>query len=584
MTDYVNPFEYEAASKLSSSQMNHYYIDQFNYSRFVKSKRNIFLVGERGSGKSMILMYYSVPVSLERVSGDAKLVVDDGILPIYVTCNTPLAFKNEYDLLEGILPALLAEHYFVVSMMYALADELKMIRELFTAAEMEKVKHDYEYIFDKKLPDSEDVFSSIQLMLQKANVEVQSIINRGDEGRGLSWLFGFNSGMLQLMAIATKTKALEGIHFSLMIDDAHLLTEHQIRLLNSWVSFRDNTSFSFKVAKTKVDRTTAVTATGSSILEGHDYTEIDLEAAYQNKSSEFGKYARLILEKRLETIGLKGIDLNKFFPEHPQFVKDLEKAKLKAKKEAEEKYSGQENSEKKIDGYIYKMARAFYFRDRGATANIPPAYAGLETIIEMSTGIVRNLLHPCYYMYENQYSILQGKGGNQSPLVKFIEPKVQYESIKKRSKKAWVDLKESLSLTVEGCTMDEALQTYQMMDHLTNLFQKRLLTHKSEPRAISFTISDTTSDVYPTVIRWVNIARKAQLMYAYLSSAKDKGQREMYFVPNRILCLQKGLDPRGQHARVSLTAKVLFDAGMLNKKIPYDSEQEGDGGLDFFSG
>ncbi len=583
MAPNTNPFAYEAANKLSTSQINRYYIDQFNYSRFVNSKRNIFLLGERGSGKSMILMYYSIPVAMDRVSGNAEEIIDNGILPVYITCNTPLAYKKEYDLLSGILPALLSEHYFVVSMMHAMMEDLKAISSLFSLEEMTRLRSDFEYIFDKQLPDSEDVFSSIQMALQKANVEVQSIINRGDEEKGLSWLFGFNSGMLQLIAIAAKMKALNGIHFSLMIDDAHLLNEHQIRILNSWISFRDNSSFSFKVAKTKVDKTTSITSTGSSILEGHDYTEVDLEAAYQNKSSEFGRYARLILKRRLETIDLEDIDLDEYFPVHPQFIKDMEKANLKARMEAEEKYKDQDSSKEQIDGYIHKMARAHYFRDRGTTANIPPAYTGLETIIQMSTGVVRNLLHPCYYMYDNQYSVLRELGKENIPVVRFIEPKIQFESIKKRSEKAWLDLKESLPLTVEGCSTEDALRTYQMMDQLAILFHKRLLTHKSEPRAISFTISETTNDSYATVMRWVNIVRKAQLMYAYLSSAKDKGQREMYFVPNRILCLQRQLDPIGQHARVSLKAKVLYEAGMLNKVIPYDAEMEGDSGLNFFS-
>ena len=52
-----NPFEYEAANNLTDEMIAEYYIDDFNYSRFIQSKRNIFLVGERGSGKTMALLY-----------------------------------------------------------------------------------------------------------------------------------------------------------------------------------------------------------------------------------------------------------------------------------------------------------------------------------------------------------------------------------------------------------------------------------------------------------------------------------------------------------------------------------------------
>ena len=52
-----NPFQFEAANNLTDEMIADYYIDDFNYSRFIQSKRNIFLVGERGSGKTMALLF-----------------------------------------------------------------------------------------------------------------------------------------------------------------------------------------------------------------------------------------------------------------------------------------------------------------------------------------------------------------------------------------------------------------------------------------------------------------------------------------------------------------------------------------------
>jgi ABC-type dipeptide/oligopeptide/nickel transport system ATPase component len=61
-----NPFEYVGANDLSRETILDYYIDDFNFSRFVNSSRNVFLVGERGCGKSMTLLYSSFPVQLLR--------------------------------------------------------------------------------------------------------------------------------------------------------------------------------------------------------------------------------------------------------------------------------------------------------------------------------------------------------------------------------------------------------------------------------------------------------------------------------------------------------------------------------------
>ena len=57
-----NPFEYEAANNLRPEDIIDYYIENFNFSRFIQSTKNIFLIGERGSGKTMALLYNSFPI------------------------------------------------------------------------------------------------------------------------------------------------------------------------------------------------------------------------------------------------------------------------------------------------------------------------------------------------------------------------------------------------------------------------------------------------------------------------------------------------------------------------------------------
>ena len=40
-----NPFEYEAANNLRPEDIIDYYIEDFNFSRFIQSTKNIFLIG-----------------------------------------------------------------------------------------------------------------------------------------------------------------------------------------------------------------------------------------------------------------------------------------------------------------------------------------------------------------------------------------------------------------------------------------------------------------------------------------------------------------------------------------------------------
>jgi hypothetical protein len=47
-----------------------------------------------------------------------------------------------------------------------------------------------------------------------------------------------------------------------------------------------------------------------------------------------------------------------------------------------------------------------------------------------------------------------------------------------------------------------------------------------------------------------------------------------YYVPNRMLWPERGLDPHGQHARVSMPAADLWAAADKNRPIPFSDENE----------
>jgi hypothetical protein len=70
-----NPFEYVGANDLSEETILDYYIEDFNFSRFIQTTRNVLLVGERGCGKSMTLLYNSFPIQHLRATRQGEDVV-----------------------------------------------------------------------------------------------------------------------------------------------------------------------------------------------------------------------------------------------------------------------------------------------------------------------------------------------------------------------------------------------------------------------------------------------------------------------------------------------------------------------------
>jgi hypothetical protein len=568
----TNPFEYEAAVNFATDELIEYFVEDHNYSRFIQSGRNIFIVGERGCGKSMTLLYNSYQKQF-RKTDKGGLDFDYSKIGIYVPCTNALFFKKEYELINNQFKvSVLSEHFFVLAIGFEIANVLSTIDCEITIEKEQEIRSDLNYILNVKIPDGLPIFKGLVRYFQKLNSETQNQINNSEDSFSDKCV-SFYSLIIPLIRIVKGIKKFESTHFLLLIDDAHDLNFHQIRALNSWISYRDHSDFSFKVAVAKVKKHTYVTATGSSILEGHDFLKIDMEKPFQNKFSDFGLWAKDIIERRLEKYGVGKIEASVFFPTNQNVDKELEKYKEIVKKKAQGIFTDTSDPkrQKRIDDYVYKYYRAEYFRNRPAKANLPH-YAGWETIVHLSTGVVRNLLYPCYWMYDKEYSTLadESKGGNEEIKVEHIRPSYQDEVIKEKSQELWDRVKNDLFNNIQDCSTKQAIQIKNLFDSLVFLFKERLLSDVSEPRAITFSISaknklnSTQTEELENLLR---ISKEAQILYDRESTAKDAGERETYYVPNRLLFPIRGLDVVGQHARISIKAIELYRAAVDGKPI-----------------
>ena len=385
-----NPFVFNAASTLDNELLLKMFISDHNYSRFIESKRNVFLWGERGCGKTMTLLFNKL--SLQKKANElAAQGSSIEYIPVYVSCITPLTFKREHLLLEDeFKAAVISEHYFSLSIALALVESVLEVPEALKFFEEDSLSSDLEYIFDRELPNGKNPFSRLKRFLTKQFIHTQKEINKSDSNSFYDDTFTFTSIVIPLIELITETDQLKQVHFVFMMDDAHDLNIHQRRALNSWIAYRDNSSFSFKVSAAKTPDYSLTTTSGGAILPGHDYVNVDIEQPYQNNDSAFGQLARKIISKRLELIGVDEKP-EEFFPVNSSMVSDLKKSKAIALDLAHKKYRSSEK--KAINDFVYKYTRAIYFRNRSSKANRPP-YSGLETIIHLSSGVIRNLLEP----------------------------------------------------------------------------------------------------------------------------------------------------------------------------------------------
>lgn len=571
MNPDINPFEYEAANNLTDEMIVRYFIDDFNYSRFIQSKRNIFLIGERGSGKTMALLFnrWRIQNLLALQNGGCSPM---SMIGVYVPCNTPLTHRVEYQLLaDEFLGSVISEHFLVLSMVYHLAETLDGIPDLLEGVDARELRNQVNFLFTENLPEGRQTFDVIMQYVQRELRHTQQAMNKSSD-TFYENAMSFASTFAPLVNLCVRhIPRLNDSHFLLLLDDAHSLNQYQRRLLNSWIAYRDHSRFSFKVAIAKVGPQEKQTASGGSILEGHDYTNIELAAPLHNPDSSYYKLAKTIVERRLQNAGISQ-SAEDFFPVSPSMLKDLEASERATREEATRKYGNRDDTRRAVRDHVYKNKRVHYFRNRSIKANLPP-YSGFDTLVYLSTGVIRNLLEPCYWMFDRVVSE-SGRSGDE---VIRVAPTIQTDIILDRSRKKWNWLNTDMSSDIEGCSTEDGKRAFLLLDALATHFRQRLLDHQSEPSALSFTISGRSHPQSAELDRLIDILREAQLLYVRSGVAKDAGKIEPYYVPNKILWPARGLDPLGQHARVSIRAGVLWGATMSGKIG--DAVDEGQGEL-----
>ena len=378
-----NPFEFEAANNLTDEMIADYYIDDFNYSRFIQSRRNVFLVGERGSGKTMALLYNRWQLS-KLLAEKQRQKPSLSKIGVYIPCNTPLTHRTEYQLLDEFRGSVLSEHFLVLSLAYGLAETLAAVPDILRGANEQLLRSEASFVLGGKLPEDASFFDAVRQFIQRELSRTQRTINSGDRETFYDNTFTFASVFVPILNLCVKKiPRLKDSHFLILLDDAHTLNEHQVRALNSWIAYRDHSLFSFKVAVAKVSTQTKVTSSGGTILEGHDYTEIDLEASLHNRKTDFFQLAKKIIKTRLEKAAISTTP-QEFFPVNTNMARELKKSEKAVMEQAIGKYGEDARGSQRVADYVYKNKRAHYFRSRSRKANRPP-YSGFETLVFLST-------------------------------------------------------------------------------------------------------------------------------------------------------------------------------------------------------
>lgn len=558
-----NPFVFDRPNTIEVEEFIKYYIKDNTYTRFLESTRNIVLIGVRGSGKTSTLRYYSLPVSFHNPNIKDKF----NIVGIHIPCKKALLGKREYLLYDDqTRQEIVVEHFLCINILVEVCNTFIELKSGISISKkvQEDILSSLEYIFDTEFKNNLFLFDSIKLFVNKEANSSQRKLNREDFESFIDYALTFNNTIIPVLEQLKKIPELTASHFSLFFDDTHDLADIHQRIINSWIAYRDNKLFSFKLA-TAATKPIYITTTGGVILEGHDFVRIDLTKGLFNKNSEFSQFAKDVIQKRLDIAGIK-TSVDEFLPISDSFKHELEKGKNKARLLANQKYPNPIGTQ--INDFIAKYARAISFRERNAKANMP-IYSGFETLVDISTGVIRNLLNPLYFMYEKQLS-----QSNLRENIMTIHPNIQKDIIKIKSDEFWEKIR-NIDSELDNCSKDLGKQINNFFNQLVDYLKRRLRDDKiSEPRALNFIISEIEPEMEEKINEIIAASLKSILLYERTISHKATGKKLPLYVPNRMMLPAYGLDPHGQYSHFPIKAKDFLAAAVYNKQLPFFADDE----------
>ena len=268
------------------------------------------------------------------------------------------------------------------------------------------------------------------------------------------------------------------------------------------------------------------------IEQPHDFSEVDVEELYTTKKTDYFKKMQLISQRRLTLSEVPTKSIEDFLPVSESEEKLFEQVREETAKEWEE-HRRQDKSD-----YVYRYAKARLFQKLKAK-RIEKSYAGFQNLVDLSSGIVREFLEPCYLMFDT----LIGQGKHPSEITQ-IPVELQNRVINKYSKDVLIDRIEDIKkdLSSPGSSLPDKLRS--LVESLGRVFYSLLHDPESkQPRLFSFFITGPISGESAEVL---NLGVRYRFFLAPSSQgSKTGGGQVPLYILNRRLCPAFKLDPSG---------------------------------------
>lgn len=581
--DGKNPFQIKTPEALTAEETVNLFVDEYTEFPKIKAEGHTFIIGPRGTGKSMIFRYLQPDCQCQN-----KSLADIDYLGLYIPLrNAGFTKITEMKRLYNTAAEYLNEHIMVAFFMQKCFAELSNEALYVQTESLDAECMDYflkcflprlSECDRKDIPIEENakiysIFCKMSQIMERIYMEAIDYTKRLSfrcetipyEGS----LYEYLSFVIPLIDGLKKISCFTGKSVYFLIDDAHRLDTLQTRILNNWISTRTSGTVSLKISS-QYNYKTYYTTNGEMIETPHDFSEVDMTMVYTGKAKK--KYLNRVSEIIKKRLANHGIDVSpeEFFEQNEEQEKKIQEIAEQYKKKYDE---GKGRGNRREDDAL-RYARPDYIKNLSGNT-ITYSYAGFEQLVHLSSGIIRFFLEAAYKMYAEEESVLKGRPilkishATQNKVARKDADDFLFNDLPKYAQPKDVILEQPEAGLEDSFELPDELYPLEDIKDLTNLiqglggiFHQILLSDKSERRVFSVAISDQPSEKVEKVFR---LGMRLGYFHKSTIGRKDGGSggRTALYILNRRLAPIWTLDVTSFAGYLFVQNSVLEDA-MLN--------------------
>lgn len=567
-----NPFQITSPEDMDAANVVSLFVQVYTDFPKIIDPGHVFLIGPRGSGKSMMFRY--LMPDCQCLSDQCNLA-SLPFLGIYIPLKNTNFNLAEFQRIDHkhasdvINSHLLSTHFAMLAckMLAQLTNKESEPRHVSTAKSL------FSDVFAPLVRQASwgralkslgrvssvgDVFRRMDVICTALYNEVMDYVKHLSFQPGIvpyeGALCDYLGFLYPILCAFRELSALPRGPVYLLIDDAHNLSQTQATVLNSWVATRTSSNVSLKIS-TQPGYETYHTISGATIDTPHDFSEVNISTIYTgSRKDKYRERVADIVGKRLRLAKVTNTDPEAFFPED----KEQEDAIRKIGAEYRDKHARNEGRGARPSDDVIRYARPDFIKSLAGAhkASHSYSYAGFDQLVHLSSGIVRFFIEPAHRMFAEA----QAKCPNRAT-IDSIPPSIQSNVARAEAERFLFDDLEKLERDGSSkAPPKEKLRKLSNLIHaLGGMFRQCILSDRSERKVISIAFSDAPDD---DVIDILDLGVKLGYFHKSTIGRKDSrsGGRTRLYILSRRLAPIWNLDPTGFAGYLFVTNKLIGEA------------------------